>query len=128
MGWSLLSNTDYLDNPSFSNYWSLVHFFSGVTAYVIYFNVFPWIGSPWTAFWIWFFLHLIYELKDIHNTYAVKILTNAQEQNTWFNSIGDQFFASLGFVAAMYLGWSDWRLILLTFVVVLIGIEITMKP
>lgn len=121
MVWSFLNNSDDLKNPSLSTYWSTVHFFMGVGAFVLYWNFFYPSLDPWIAFWILFMIHLVYELKDLYKSYVLVPKDTIADQNTLLNSLGDQLFFSLGFLMAWYFDWKEWYILLVTLMVYLAG-------
>jgi len=76
------------DGPCVFNLWDVVHFFSGVTAYaylyIVGYRIFG--LSFWPRFWIWFFIHVLYEVKD-----------QVLEISSLPDSLGDQFSTMVGF-------------------------------
>jgi hypothetical protein len=79
----------------FTDKFSLLHFANGVVIY--YWNV---------SFLTWFVLHLIYEYVE-NSEYGITVINKIklwpggkQESDTLINSLGDQFYASLGWLVA----------------------------
>ena len=79
----------------FSDKYSLLHFSAGIYAY--FFNI---------SFVIWFLLHMIYELVE-NTDYSIKLINKLpywpgrkEEPDSTLNSIGDQFYAIIGWTVA----------------------------
>jgi hypothetical protein len=81
---------DTQPNPAWITPWTLVHFSMGIVSHAIavYFKLDLWVG-----FLILNVIHFLYEVKD---------QTRARAKNSMPNSIGDQAFAALGYIFAMY--------------------------
>lgn len=71
-----------------------IHFLSGAAANVLFrkLNV-----SYTVAFTLWFLIHMLYELKDLHSSY-VKKSDDYYHNHSLVNSISDQAFALFGFI------------------------------
>jgi hypothetical protein len=71
-----------------------IHFLSGAAANVLLRKL----NIPYgIAFTLWFLIHMLYELKDLHGSY-VKNSNDYYHNHSIINSISDQVFALLGFI------------------------------
>jgi nucleoside recognition membrane protein YjiH len=71
-----------------------IHFLSGVIVNMVFRRM----NIKYTpAFIIWFIIHMIYELKDLHGSY-IKNFDNYYQNHSVSNSIADQIFAVAGFM------------------------------
>lgn len=71
-----------------------IHFLSGAVANVLLRKL----NVPYTiAITLWFFTHMLYELKDLYGSY-IKKSNDYYHNHSLINSISDQGFALLGFV------------------------------
>ena len=82
----------------FTDKFSLLHFASGIIAY--YWSV---------SFLLWSVLHLFYELAE-NTTLGMKLINHItlwpggkDEPDSFTNSIGDQFYASIGWTMAYFI-------------------------
>jgi hypothetical protein len=91
----LVAKRDTLDRPAALTPWTLIHVCTGVTAYVAQAQLFP-RASVATGAAVFFVLHALYEAKDLYKTYVARTTTH----NTLVNSVADQAFSTLGFLAA----------------------------
>lgn len=71
-----------------------IHFLSGAVANVLLRKLDV---SYAIAFTIWFIIHMLYELKDLHSSY-IKNSDDYYHNHSLINSISDQAFALLGFI------------------------------
>lgn len=114
-GLKLIGWKDSRSCPTLLTVWSIVHFLSGISAYVIYRRYFSHRMSILTAFITWFTIHLAYESKDVFTTYgkhhSQEPRTSTSDfasvfnglflaENTLYNSMADQLVALLAFVVA----------------------------
>jgi hypothetical protein len=82
----------------FTDKYSLLHFATGIIAY--YWNI---------SFVLWFIIHLLYEYiqnteQGINIINEIKIWPGGKDkQDTFLNSIGDQFYALLGWVFTCFI-------------------------
>jgi hypothetical protein len=78
----------------FTDQFSLLHFASGIIAY--FWNL---------SFWIWFFLHLFYEILQ-NSSYGIWFINNIVKiwpggklgPDSYLNIIGDQFYGIIGWI------------------------------
>jgi hypothetical protein len=71
-----------------------IHFLSGAAVNVLFRKL----NIPYTiAFILWFVIHMLYELKDLHSSY-VKKSDDYYHNHSLMNSVSDQLFALLGFI------------------------------
>jgi hypothetical protein len=71
-----------------------IHFLSGAVANILLRKLDV---SYAIAFTIWFIIHMLYELKDLHGSY-IKNSDDYYHNHSLINSISDQAFALLGFI------------------------------
>ncbi len=71
-----------------------IHFLSGAVANILLRKLDV---SYAIAFTIWFIIHMLYELKDLHGSY-IKNSDDYYHNHSLINSISDQVFALLGFI------------------------------
>jgi hypothetical protein len=81
----------------FTDNFSLLHFATGIIAY--YWNI---------SFVEWFILHIIFEYVE-NTVYGMKIINKIKlwpggkyHPDSFLNSVGDQFYALLGWIFASY--------------------------
>jgi hypothetical protein len=102
----LVADHDNKQKPAVFTPFSLVHALSGVVYALIVYGVFR---VSWnTAFWSFFVLHGLYELKDYHWSYNLN-LNSYMYNNSLENSIGDQVMSMIGFVLAAR-AWDTYNL------------------
>lgn len=89
---SIVSSLDTIQKPSLFTPWSCLHFTHGILA-----------GSLHSCrhFLAWNLIHALYECKDLYLAYKKHKNLNPQLsscniQNSWINSVGDQFSFHLG--------------------------------
>lgn len=78
---------DSPEEPAIFTPFSLIHFLSGMYAYLVLRFIFPY-SKTWILFLIWLVLHTLYETKDVFLT----------SSNSFINSIGDTIAALAGFL------------------------------
>lgn len=85
---------DSKETPCLITPFTVIHFLSGAVANVILRKLnYTYIN----AFILWFFIHMIYELKDLYGSY-VKKSNDYYHNHSLINSITDQTFALFGFI------------------------------
>ena len=89
------SNIDSKKNEAFITPFTICHFLTGVIANLVSqkFKL-----TFTNGFILWFFIHLLYEIKDYYFSY-VQNIDNYIFDNSFKNSVGNQIFAMLGFLA-----------------------------
>jgi hypothetical protein len=87
---------DTKNNPVLIGPFSLVHFLSGVMAYLLIIDYFKF--SVKNGFLVWFIIHGIYEANDCYNSYNIN--KDKDHVNSCYNSTADQIFGMLGYLFA----------------------------
>jgi len=84
---------DSKESPCLITPFTGIHFLSGTAANLVLRKL----NVEYTnAFLLWFFAHLLYEIKDYHGSY-IKNSSDYYHNHSIANSITDQLFALLGF-------------------------------
>ena len=97
---------DTTKNPRFIDIHTLSHFLSGVFFFgiIMILNI-----NITTGFLIWLVIHSLYELKDMYNTFILKIKPGENRffgfvsNNSFYNTISDTLFSALGFYFSILL-------------------------
>jgi len=98
---------DTRNNPVLITPFSLVHFLSGVAAYLIivdYFKI-----NLKNGFLVWFIIHGLYEVKDCYKTYYSN--KEGDQVNSCYNSVADHVFGMLGFLFASTLSSTNLKIL-----------------
>ena len=98
----LFALRDCVNKPAVVTPWSMIHFSSGIAAHSVALLVVQKYSdvSMLTCFAAWAGLHLLYEIKDVYYAYEAE-KSKRTDINSFANSMGDQFFAMIGFISAL---------------------------
>ena len=100
------SDKDGKNKSSALTPFSFIHFLSGIAFALVVYGVFN--VSYINSFITYFVIHLLYELKDIYNSYNLNDYSYIHD-NSLLNSIFDQICGVIGFIVGVWL-WDTFKL------------------
>ena len=119
--YTLISNNDFKNNPTFITPWSLIHFLIGFVGIINsnYFNI-----DKEVSLIFLLLIHTLYEFKDYYFSYVYNgpehTFSKWSSSNSIFNILGDTAIFILGMALAINVNVNKFELIMINILLLIV--------